>query len=293
MEKAYIILAHKNETQLKRLIHRLNDGMSSFFIHIDKNSALQDSKDAFKDLPKTQVVPSVKTEWGNFGLVEATLNAMQAVKDSGKYFDRIILLSGQDYPIKSNEYINDFFKSSEHSVFMDHYTLPDFKKWANGGAYRVNKYFFGLSTAEKYAAKTMNFLSTYIKPMQRKLKTDMQHYYGSQWWVIDGYTLDYILNFVRTKPEYVAFHKHTFAPDEIFFQTILMNTGNEELSGKILNDHVRFMRWPDGSSAHPEILIKDDLNNICTSKALFARKFDTNTDAAILDLIDEKCLNYN
>ncbi|MDB5110023.1 MAG: hypothetical protein JWR67_1137, partial [Mucilaginibacter sp.] len=35
VKKAFIILAHKNEDQLVRLIDRLNDVYSYFFIHID------------------------------------------------------------------------------------------------------------------------------------------------------------------------------------------------------------------------------------------------------------------
>ncbi|MDF2432577.1 MAG: hypothetical protein JWP44_2208 [Mucilaginibacter sp.] len=291
MEKAYIILAHKNHNQLKRLIERLDDGLSYFFVHIDKESAMQQHVSAFEGMKNTRLVPCIRTEWGNFGLVEATLKAMDAVKNSGENIERIILLSGQDYPIKSNDYINNFLRSSKHSVFMDHYQLPDYKKWSSGGgSYRVNKYFFGFSIVSKYRAKTLNFLSGYIKILQRRLKRSMTHYYGSQWWVIDKYTLNYILDFVAKNPDYTAFHRNTFAPDELFFQTIVMNTDDEQLSASILNNNIRFMKWADNLIAHPEILGQNDFDEIYSSPALFARKFDAGVDSKVLEMIDEKCL---
>ncbi|MDB5138944.1 MAG: putative glycosyl transferase [Mucilaginibacter sp.] len=291
MEKAYIILAHKNHNQLKRLIERLDDGTSHFFVHIDKESSMQQHRSVFEAMKNTQLVSSVRTEWGNFGLVEATLKAMDAVKNCGKNVERIILLSGQDYPIKSNDYINNFLQSSKHSVFMDHYQLPDYKKWASGGgSYRINKYFFGFSIAAKYRAKTINFLSTYIKVLQRKLRKKMTHYYGSQWWIIDKYTLNYILDFVANNPDYSAFHRNTFAPDELFFQTIVINAKDEKVSASIINNNVRFMKWADNLIAHPEILRQDDFDEIVSSPALFARKFDAEADLKVLEMIDEKCL---
>ena len=197
----------------------------------------------FNSWPNVEFVPCIRTDWGNFSLVDATLKAMEAVRNSGQQYDRIILLSGQDYPIKSTADINRFFKSSKYSVFMDHIELPDYTKWSNGGSYRFNKYFFGFSFIHKYSAKAINFLSTYIKMLRRKLKTEMQHFYGSQWWIIDGYTLNYILNFVQKNPQYRSFHQHTFAPDELFFQTIILNSKDERIYNCLLNNNLRFMKW--------------------------------------------------
>jgi hypothetical protein len=294
VKKAYIILAHKNEDQLVRLIDRLNDGDSCFFIHIDINSILQQSKELFKNKENIKSLPGINTQWGSFGLVEATLSAMAAIKETENHYDRVILLSGQDYPIKSNEYINIFLQSSEHRVFMEHFLLPNYKKWrSGGGTYRISKYFFGFGTFYSYAAKTINFLTSYITVFQRSLKNTMKHFHGSQWWIIDMHSLHYILDYVRDNPQYSSFHKYTFAPDELFFQTILLNSGHDNLIRTVLNDNKRYMRWVSESSAHPEIIKTVDFDAIYNSSALFARKFDTQIDSEILDMIDERCLNIN
>jgi len=291
VKKAYIILAHKNPDQLERLIDRLDDGLSSFFIHIDKSSFMNKGTAIYTKNENIELVPGVVTAWGSFGLVEATLNAMATVRKRSDDFERIILLSGQDYPIKSNDYINEFFSSSEYSVFMDSFLLPNYEKWdLDGGIYRVNKYFFGFSFFNKYAAKTINFLSSYIALLRRVIQNEMQHFYGSQWWTMDMYTLSYVLDYVLNNPGYSKFHKYTFAPDELFFQTILLNSKDEKLSKSILNDNKMFMKWANSSSASPEILRKNDFDEILKSSALFARKFDNNIDLSILKLIDKEIL---
>ena len=41
MKKNYLILSHKNPQQVCRLINRLDDGTSEFFVHVDLKSNLE------------------------------------------------------------------------------------------------------------------------------------------------------------------------------------------------------------------------------------------------------------
>ena len=235
-------------------------------------------------------VKNVNSQWASFGLVNAVLNAMQAVKNSNIQFHRIILLSGQDYPVKSNAYINEFLKQSSFSTFLEYYQIPNEKWQPKGGLYRVNKYYIGQDFLQKYLAKALNLLANFIKPLQRKLPGNVKPYAGSQWWIIDDYALNYILSFIKNNPRYTAFHRYTFAPDEVFFHTILLNAKDEKIQNNISRDNKRFYRWFNASNAHPDILTKDDFESIFNSDALFARKFDATVDEEILNSIDENCL---
>jgi len=291
VKKAYIILAHKNEQQVQRLIDTLDDGNSTYFLHVDLKVSDTEFKKLFSKNSQVHFVRRVKTEWGGFGLVNATLNAMLDIRKTGD-FDKIILLSGQDYPIKSNEEIDQYFKNSKFNIFMDHFPLPNHRKWGmGGGMYRVNKYFFGLSWIEKYLAKAINFLAVFIPIINRKLAKGVQPFSGSQWWVMDMRALNYVLDYVADHPEYVKFHRHTFAPDELFFQIILLNCKDESLRDHIANDNLRYMQWKTSEIAHPEILNINDLDNIGESDALFARKFDTGIDEEVINSIDDQLLH--
>jgi len=292
MEKAYIILAHKNMEQLNRLLRRLDDKYSHFFIHID--SKLPDNK--LSDLKfnqfKTQLIKRLDTRWADFSLVEATLNALEAIRATNKEFCSITLLSGQDYPIKSNDQINEFFSKTDERIFIEYYELPNHEKWSpRGGMYRIDKYFFGMKEHQLLSSRTMNFLGNIFPALQRNQPQNIKHYAGSQWWTIDMYALNYILDFVKANPAYSLFHKSTFAPDEIFFHTILLNAKDGRISSGIVNNNKRFIRWNNAAMSHPEILLKEDVLKICESDALFARKLDLDINIEVFEQIDKRCLN--
>jgi len=290
MKKAYIILAHKNLTHLARMVKRLDDGNSYFFIHVDLKTPLPC---AYAELAKRKHVTLIKrisTSWGGFSLAQATLNALQEIKATGIDFKAISLLSGQDYPIKSNQEIDQYLKVSEYSVFLDYFTLPNYKRWESGGTYRYKKYFFGIGKVSLMFSQFMNLVSTFVPVFARKLPPDLVPYCGSQWWTIDMYALDYILNYIEEQPNYLNFHKFTFAPDELFFHIILLNATDPKLKESICKDNLRFIKWEKLDNAHPEVLSTKDLKDLSTSNSLFARKFEGVEDEKILDLIDEQLL---
>src|SRR4051794_14167084 len=100
MRIAYLILAHNNYAHLQRLIDALNEYDSGFYIHIDKKSELPEIKGDNIIFIENRV----KVYWSTFSEVQATLNLMEkAILDTrNSYF---VLLSGADYPVKSNNEI--------------------------------------------------------------------------------------------------------------------------------------------------------------------------------------------
>lgn len=293
MKKAYIIMAHRYPAQLHRLIERLNDGNSEFFIHIDKTAEFTQFQTVKAIGGNIQFIDRVDSKWGGFGSVQASLNGLKAVKDTGRHFDQILLLSGQDYPIKSNEDINAFFKNSPHSIFVDYFPIPNYKKWPGsdrGGWYRVDKYYIGLKWHEFLRSKSMNLISTYIPFLRRKIPAGMKPFTGSQWWSVDMYALNYILAYDAAHPEYRAFHQYTFVPDELYVHMILANSKDERIKKSLTDTNKRFMIWEKPDSSHPNTLRKTDLGALKASPHLFARKFDASTDGEILDLIDAEIL---
>jgi hypothetical protein len=56
IEKNYIVIAHNNPIQLLRLIQRLDDGFSKFYIHIDLKTPINQ----FEELEKNSNVHFVR-----------------------------------------------------------------------------------------------------------------------------------------------------------------------------------------------------------------------------------------
>src|SRR5436309_12555986 len=82
MHLAYIISAYKYPEQLIRLIHRLNTGATSFFVHVDKKTDDQIYReifDAFSDQINVRFVKRHRCDWGGFGHVAASLEGIGAI----------------------------------------------------------------------------------------------------------------------------------------------------------------------------------------------------------------------
>lgn len=287
MIKAYLILAHKYPGQLDRLIEALDDECSFFFVHIDKSSDIEEFEGLKKYGEKLEFLQREKAGWATYGLVQAILHGLQAARDSDHVFSHIILLSGQDYPIKSNEYITKFAEEHADKNFIEYHRLPDHDKWQpHGGLYRVNKYFMGFTAWQKLCSRSLNFLGGQLSFLQRKMYENMVPYAGSMWWILNMSAVDYILDFIKEHPGYIAFHQYTFAVDEVFFHTILLNARDKEFTRNIVNSNMRFIKWKDHTSSHPELISEESLPELEHSDALFARKFEERKNIDILDKID-------
>jgi hydrogenase maturation factor HypF (carbamoyltransferase family) len=100
--------------------------------------------------------------------------------------------------------------------------------------------------------------------------------------------VNYVVDFVDSNPDVRDFFTKSFAPDEMFFQTVLMNSPYQSM---IVNDHRRYIDWTEGNR-HPKTLTCDDLKALVSSDKLFARKFNLTVDKNILQRIDEAIHGY-
>lgn len=129
MKFAYIILAHKLPEQLFRLVSKLDDGDPVFVIHLCKNTSAQDFQQAKRLFNNRQRVFFCKREdgsWGEFGIVQAVLNGMKLLIDKKIDFDYLHVISGNDYPIKSNAYLKDFFSRNKGKQFQWYLPIYDY-----------------------------------------------------------------------------------------------------------------------------------------------------------------------
>ena len=92
------------------------------------------------------------------------------------------------------------------------------------------------------------------------------------------------MQFMTEHPDYRTYHQHTRVPEELFFHSILAGT---DFAYEVVNDCLRFNAW-DGMRAR--VLTTDDLPAMLESNKLFARKFDGDVDATVLDRLEELVL---
>ena len=309
----YIILAHHFPAQLKKLVDRLNDENVYFFIHIDVTSDIHTFK---KLISYTNVLFLEKREnamWGNFTIVQATLNGMNEVLKYGKG-GFTILLSGQDYPLVSNQHIKRFLSTHQTYNFND--IKPAQEAWLVEYKAKIQSYYLNLTPKKGNGIFIPYFLempfNSFLKTIyhlmkhgirQKNLRLCLQvlklfkkrksptpdHYGGSQWWAFNYETLEMILNYVDENPLFLNFHRYTYIPDEIFFHTVIKILADKNSEIKILPSFT-YVNWEKLNYDFPAVFGITDFAELTMAKKngkLFARKFEAHIDAGILDLLDE------
>jgi len=274
---AYIISAYKLPRQLVRLVQRLNTDGASFFVHVDQRSpdeVLSCAIEALGSLPNVYFLERHACFWGDFGHVKATLKGIQRLLTTRTEFDYAVLLTGQDYPLKSNASIREFLVRQGGALFLAHFALPS-DEWEHGGMDRIQAWHLHA------------FGRRWRVPLRRKVPLGLQPYGGSSYWCLPRSAIVYIDSFSRQHPKFVDFFRYVDVPDEIFFQTILLNS---PLAPHVVNDDLHYIDWPVPDAGSPRVLRTADLDTLARTDKLFARKFDVSEDATVLDLIDSELL---
>jgi hypothetical protein len=274
---AYIISAYQNLDQLARLIRRLHGDETSVVVHVDKKTddeAYSMLLAALGDVPSVHFLERHTCHWGGFGHVRATLKGIHELKRRDVDFDYLVLLTGQDYPIKSNDFIHTFFEEYREKSFMAYNALPT-PSWSPRG---------GLDRIEYWH---LRLYGRHLRlPWRRRFPSGLRPFGGGAYWCLSRECVDLVSDFVAARPDVVDFFKHVDIPDEIFFQTVLINS---ELRETVVNDNLRYIDWTRG--VRPAVLDIRDLERLRESPKLFARKFDVHHDEEILDLIDRELLS--
>ncbi len=283
MRIAYIILANRFPEQLLRLISRLNSNLSEFFIHIDRkadDAVYAQIVDGTAHLANVHLLKQYVCYWGGFGHIQASLEGIKQIAVAGVPFDYTILLTGQDYPIKSNTEIESFLKQQGGRTFIDHFPMPA-PHWDGGGLQRIACWHV------RWRNACFSFPRDPGSFLHRRFPRGLQPFGGSSYWCLSRACVAYIHDFVLRREGFVRFFKYVDVPDEIFYQTILLNS---PLASTLVNDDLRYIEWRDPQSSSPAVLTSRDLEKIQASPKLYARKFDLNVDPNVLDLIDSMIL---
>lgn len=259
----YMVLAHKDPSQLLRLIKALNNSNVSFVVHIDASVNMKKFKEYLYEEPNIWFLEErISTAWGTYGIIEACLTGFKYISEQLNT-SRVVLLSGQDYPIKPQKHIHSYFSANTSSIFIEYIKLPH-SKWLHGGWSRF--------------------------PDFRNIRQIKTIYGGSQWCSFPIDTLKFILSYLQNNHEFISYFKTVVLPDESFFQTLLLNCDNDSVINNLVNCKLKMIKW-DKPYMNPRVLTTSDKNIIRKSKDLFARKFHTIMSKDLLNFIDASILN--
>lgn len=287
MPQAYCILAHKNPKQVRRLVNRFRGEDHIYISVFNHNSAEKRSvwTRNFEDIISDEIVLTFSSgkNWGGFGLVQATLDGMRRFQDVD--YTHFINLSGQCYPIKPIASIREHFKRSDSS-FLEAKEVPwDDPSVADNGY--LDRFTYRWI---KVPLPATDGRVQYIKMprLNKALPGGLIPYKGRQWFCLKKTAVEYVQREIAENPHLIRYFKTTRIPDENFFQTIIMNS-----TERTVLDDLRYIDWSKKGVPLPATLRMDDFDRLRTVPDLFARKFDQDSDPALLARIDKELLGQS
>lgn len=291
---AYLIIAHKNDVCFQTLLELIDDVRNDVFIHMDKKCKDYDINDVQKKMHFSRVfhIKRKDVTWGGASQIWTEINLLRKATSVYNY-QYYHLISGQDLPIKTQNYIHHFFDLNNGKEFV-HFQHSNFDK--TGARGRVNTYHLLQEFIGRDSKKYISVLNNYILQIQKYLginrNKDVTFYKGANWFSITDAFARYVVDqytWIR------SVFRFTFCSDEIFLQTLLMMSPyKNQLYWKAMDDNyhaiVRLIDWQRGNPYTFRFCDKDEL---LKSDMLFCRKFDGNIDSDIIFAIAKYLSNNN
>lgn len=294
---AYLILAHKNPGQLRKLIELLDHPDNDIFVHVD--AKLKDfDPSAWKGVCRHSKLEflseRIKVNWGGVSIMRAEIALLKAATSSASY-DYCHLLSGMDLPIKSQKEVHDFFEKNKGKEFIN---LWPFKKstWS-----RFRYYTIFPEGEGRFRTRIINHI---FKGLQMavgfRINRNVEFKFASQWFSITGGFAKYV---VSREDWLEKVFRHTSTCDEIFLPTLIWDSPYRNniyipqpvKSQKEVNEsNMRFIDWTRGESIrHPWTFRAADFELLMGVPHFWARKFDETVDSEIIEMIYSKLKTAN
>ena len=286
MQQGILVTAYKKPDWLQRMLNRFGPNVS-FFVHVDRKSSAED-QDRYRQLTHAHenlvfVSNQYEVNWGGFNHLKAILLLVQKAVESGIGYCHLI--TGQDYPVKSATYFETQLDGRQN--FIEFFPLPT-SNWKDGGLDRLIYYHFHdiFDPKTRLGKVPLKLLAGIqgVLHMKRPLPDNVRFYGGSTYWSLNRVCLEYVLDYIRRDPSFLARFRYTFCAEEVFFQTVLLNSPLRET---LINDNRRYICWHTRNGSAPAILDASDFDSIITSKALFARKMAYPESQDLVDRIDK------
>jgi hypothetical protein len=281
MRVAHLVIVHKSPDQLLRLLKRLQHPNFDLFVHVDLKVPIEQFTFIKSETNVRFIKNRVACHWGGNSVLVSIINSVQEILNSDKVYDFINVISGQDYPLMSSEAMLSFFNANNKTNFISFDDTPESEWWQ-----------LARERYEKYHLTDLNFRGKYILQNllnmllpKRKFPVYNTLYGGSKstWWTITSECAGYLVKTLEVNKKLKKFLKYAWCTDEFVVATVIMNSPFRD---KTINDNLRYIDWSEKKSS-PKILTLSDLSSIKACNMMFARKFDIEVDACILNRLDQ------
>lgn len=189
------------------------------------------------------------------------------------------IISGEDYPLINVAEIERRLEK-DNRIYCD-YCLITQKSHPLNRRYRY--YWPYVKFSMNYKNRLVRLINLFcvgcqsvIPACNRKSIGNIdQVYAGFVWGSYPKDSVEYVLRYLEQNTEYWRDLQSCKIPEEIFFQSILMNSSyKNRMTGK----HLRWFKFEGGDGSGPVYIENIDLEQVFDSEAIFARKIRYDSD---------------
>jgi hypothetical protein len=293
---AYVVLSHRNPDQVLRLIGVLAEGPGANVLvrHDPRRSTLDE--DEVERLGARTIRDEIDFAWGDWSQLQLLLACLRRATEEVDP-DWLLVLSGQDYPLRPMAAIEADLAAEEHDAMLGHAWELDTDGLPDPPA---DEFFLRYAYRHYPAPRAMPRLPgrlrrlAYVRELPpplrpqlgiRRMRTPFHDrfkcFVSADWLTLNRRALRAIMD---APPDLRRYYRRVAIPSESFFATVLLN----DSSLRVARDNRRFVSFEAPLTPHPETLTSADLDRLLASGCDFARKFDTEIDAEVLDALDER-----
>ncbi len=270
---AFILLCHRDPEAIIRQAEGLTAAGDCVAIHFDARAPSADYATIEAGLRGNPHVTfarrRVRCGWGEWSLVRATLNAIDAALAAFPDATHLYMVSGDCRPIKSAAHAHAFLDARD----MDHIESFDFfaSDWIKTGMKEDRLLYRHFVNERRHPRLFYGLLEAQRKfGLERRIPSDIDVMIGSQWWCLRRRTVERILDFLRERSDVMRFFATTWIPDETFFQTLVRHlVPRMEIDGRTLT----FLMFTDYGM--PATFYDDHYDLLVSQDFLFARKISS------------------
>lgn len=270
MKHAYLIIAHSSFELLQKLVSALDDERNDIYIHLDRKFPIDESA-LNTEYSQLFILPvRLDARWGDFSLVRIEYMLFEQACQNGpyKYYH---LLSGVDFPLKSQDYIHSFFEKNQGREFIGFAQHASEKEinWRSQHYFLFSRSFQSKNMFKKVVRAIYARLQSLVG--YKRIAIEVKK--GCQWCSI---THDFVVYVLEKKQFVCDSFNHTYCPDEMFIQTLCWNSIFKERVYDIDDEFSgckRYIIWKDSVI---QVLDNMDVDTLVSSDRLFARKFTIN-----------------
>ncbi|HEY0212577.1 MAG TPA: DUF5928 domain-containing protein [Paenirhodobacter sp.] len=267
---AFILLTHKDPGAVIRQAQMLTSTGDFVAIHFDARTSPADFAQIRQALAGNAGVTFArrrhKCGWGEWSLIEATLEAVRAAVTAFPQATHFYMLSGDCMQIKTAEFAHRFLDAED----VDYIESFDFfaSDWIKTGIKEERLYYrhyFNERSNKLWFYRSLEWQK--LLGLSRRPPADLKIMIGSQWWCLRRETVERVLDFCTARPDAMRFFRTTWIPDETFFQTVVRHVTPD---AQIRTRTLTFLMFTDYGL--PVTFYNDHYDLLLSQNYLFARK---------------------